>query len=184
MAKSVWQSYASGWISARWTSDYIQLFREKTDANVKGAIVDWAPYYPFSFGDMPPEEYQERLEGRYTHMCPRVLVLEALLYELGLKPDLARQRGPNECPASFTEKINTTAYIIRKGLDREDWPFFGLKDLNMLEKYRFIVTACVDNGVFTPVSADLTTEAYQATRMRHPISAGRNSGSCKKRHPN
>lgn len=170
LAKSAWQFYASDWISARWTSDYIQLFREKNDANVKGAIVDWAPYYPFSFGDLPPEEYQERLEGRYIHMYPRVLALGALLYELGLKPELARQRGPKVCPASFTEKINKTAYTIRKGLDREDWPYFGLKDLKMREKYRLIVAACVDKSVFTPGPADFTAEAYKSNPDEAPES--------------
>lgn len=47
---------------------------------------------------MPLEEYQERLEGKYIHMYPRVLALGALLYELGLKPDLARQRRPRISP--------------------------------------------------------------------------------------
>ncbi|KAI3325795.1 hypothetical protein HD806DRAFT_491247 [Xylariaceae sp. AK1471] len=161
LAKSVWQFYAWDWVIARWTSESIQFFREKKNSADGKSTVNWAPYYAFSFEEIPSEEHMERLEGKITHQYPRVLALGALLYELGLKTGSTRPIGSGICPGSFRGKINSTAHTIRTGLDCEDWPDFGLKNPEVLAKYRLVVAACVDKSVFTPKPAELTTEAYK-----------------------
>jgi hypothetical protein len=160
LAKSVWQFYESDLMGVRWTTESIQLFREREneDDDDEGGI-DWAPYVTFSFEQITETESMERLPpGQFLHRYPRVLALGALLYELGRKRRPKKQAKsfpttsstPPLEPPTLEKMINATAGRIRRGVQSEAWPDIKLKDIQTLENYRVIVTNCVSERLFMP----------------------------------
>ncbi|KAH6888447.1 hypothetical protein B0T10DRAFT_488196 [Thelonectria olida] len=161
LAKSVWQFYDSDFMSARWSTESIQLFRgRKKEDDDGGPGVDWAPYYAFSSEQAGEgEESMERLPpGGFLHRYPRVLALGAMLYELGLKRDAVKKTdclspNPSAGPVgtqNLKRIINRITFTVRDGVKSEKWPDIELRDIQVLEDYRVIVTRCVSEDLFRP----------------------------------
>ncbi|KAF4454857.1 hypothetical protein F53441_2727 [Fusarium austroafricanum] len=164
LAKSVWQFYDSEFMSVRWTTDNIQLFREKEEEDEEndGFSVHWVPYYTFSFGQLAETGSVERLprHGQFLHRYPRVLALGAILYDIGLpRPrSTANVSGSTTEPPGLEKMINDITARVRKGVERHrsqmrkkrgrSWPDIGLKDIQTLEDYRGIVENCVSEDLF------------------------------------
>lgn len=160
LAKSVWQFYDSDFMSARWTTETIQLFREREDEDDDDEPgFHWAPYHTFSFEQLVERDSVERLPpGQFLHRYPRVLALGAILYELGRKRRQRKQirslattspTSPVE-PPTPEKIINDTASAVRKGVKNRNWPDIKLKNIQTLEDYRVIVANCVSENFFRP----------------------------------
>lgn len=160
LAKSVWQFYDSDFMGARWTTESIQLFREREDEDSDGGPgVDWAPYYALPFKQTVERDSVERLPpGQFLHRYPRVLALGAMLYELGRKKPRKKKTRclPPASPTSPIEPpthekvVNDTASAVRKGVQSESWPDMDLKDTQTLERYRVVVASCALEDFFRP----------------------------------
>lgn len=154
LAKSLWQFYDSDLMGVRWTTETIQLFRERDDDDDEDeAGIHWAPYYTFSFAGPAEPDSVERLPlGQFLHRYPRVLALGAILYDLGW----GRRGTAPALPASPVEPptleriINDTAYRVRKGVRSAKRPDIGLRSIQTLEDYRLVVANCLSENLFTP----------------------------------
>nr|RBQ96670.1 hypothetical protein FVER53263_11628 [Fusarium verticillioides] len=154
LAKSLWQFYDSDLMGVRWTTETIQLFRERGDDDDEGeAGIHWAPYYTFSFAGPAEPDSVERLPlGQFLHRYPRVLALGAILYDLGwgrrgMAPALPA--SPVE-PPTLERIINDTTSRVRRGMRSGKPPDIGLRDIQILEDYRLVVANCLSDNLFTP----------------------------------
>ncbi|KAF5701633.1 peptidase S8 subtilisin kexin sedolisin [Fusarium globosum] len=155
LAKSLWQLYDSDLMGVRWTTETIQLFRERGDDDEDEDVagIHWAPYYTFSFAGPAEPDSVERLPlGQFLHRYPRVLALGAILYDLGWGrrgTTPAIRTSPAE-PATLERIINDTTSRVRRGIRNGKRPDIGLRNIQALEDYRLVVANCLSENLFTP----------------------------------
>lgn len=155
LAKSLWQLYDSDLMGVRWTTETIQLFRERGDDDEDEDVagIHWAPYYTFSFAGPAEPDSVERLPlGQFLHRYPRVLALGAILYDLGWgrrSTNPAIPTSPAE-PPTLERIINDTTARVRRGIRSGKRPDIGLRSIQTLEDYRLVVANCLSENLFTP----------------------------------